>query len=105
MSDVALDQVVELALKLSVAEQAKLLERVAAHLAREVDETLPDSIDFDWTDEELNELFKPGSPKTGIEIATMLESGELDSTMWSEMINPHITDPVEWVKALRRAQR
>ena len=37
MSDIALDQVVALALKLSIAEQAKLLERVAAHLAREVE--------------------------------------------------------------------
>ena len=37
MSDAALDQVVELALKLTVQEQAKLLERVAAHLAREVE--------------------------------------------------------------------
>ncbi|CAG0977058.1 hypothetical protein ANRL4_01630 [Anaerolineae bacterium] len=37
MSDVALDQVVELAFKLTIADQAKLLERVAAHLAREVE--------------------------------------------------------------------
>ena len=34
MSDLALNQVVELALKLTAAEQAKLLERVAAHLAQ-----------------------------------------------------------------------
>ncbi|MHB8629081.1 MAG: hypothetical protein ACYDBJ_12715 [Aggregatilineales bacterium] len=39
MSDIALDQVVELALKLTVVEQAKLLERVAAHLAHEVEPT------------------------------------------------------------------
>jgi hypothetical protein len=37
MSDVALDEVVELALKLTIPDQAKLLERVAAHLAREVE--------------------------------------------------------------------
>ncbi len=37
MSEAALDQVVELALKLTITEQAKLLERVAAHLAHEVE--------------------------------------------------------------------
>jgi hypothetical protein len=36
MSGVALDQVIELALKLPIADQAKLLERVAANLAREL---------------------------------------------------------------------
>ena len=41
MSDIALDQVVALAFKLSIAEQAKLLERVAAHLAREVETPQP----------------------------------------------------------------
>jgi hypothetical protein len=56
---------------------------------------------LDWTDEELAELLKPGIPKTGAEIAAMVESGELDASAWSEMINPHIADPVEWVKALR----
>ena len=39
MSSVELDQVVELAFRLTIAEQAKLLERVAAHLAREVGST------------------------------------------------------------------
>ena len=37
MSDMELDQVVELAFRLTIAEQAKLLERVAAHLAHEVE--------------------------------------------------------------------
>src|SRR5690349_5673683 len=103
MSDRAVDKVFELALKLSVAEQARLLERVAANLAREVDKTgpTPDAL-HGWTDEELAELLKPGVPKTGAEIAAMIESGELNSDAWSEMINPHITDPVEWLKALRR---
>jgi len=36
MSDAMLEQVVQLALKLTISEQAKLLERVAANLAREV---------------------------------------------------------------------
>ena len=103
MSDIVLDQVVALALQLSISEQAKLLERVAANLAREVDE--PDQSlndDSDWTEEELEELFKPVKPKTGAEIARMIESGELGSTAQSEMINPDIDDPVEWLKALRK---
>src|SRR5258708_6409233 len=97
MSDAALKQVLDLALKLSVTEQAQLLERVAAHIAQEVDEN-----GIDWTEDELTELLKPGEPKSGAEIAAMIESGELDTSAWSEMMNPHITDPVEWVKALRR---
>ncbi len=103
MSDVALDQVVELALKLTVPDQARLLEQVAAHLAREVNKPVSE-IDEprDWTDAELAELLKPGSPKAGAEIAAMITAGELGSNDWSEMINPEITDPVEWLKALRR---
>ena len=103
MSDAALEQVIDLALKLTMTEQAQLLERVAAHLAYEVDETEPvTSTEIDWTEEELSELLKPGEPKTGAEIAAMIESGQLDTNAWSEMMNSHITDPVEWVQALRR---
>ena len=102
MSDVALDQVYELALRLSIAEQAKLLGRVAAHLAHEVEvATTSPNEQLAWTDEELTELLKPSSPKTGAEIAAMIEAGELNTSAWSEMVNPQITDPVEWVKALR----
>ena len=41
MSDIALDQVVTLAFKLSITEQAKRLERVPAHLAHEVETPQP----------------------------------------------------------------
>ena len=41
MSDIAIDQVVTLAFKLSITEQAKRLERVATHLAREVEALQP----------------------------------------------------------------
>src|SRR5579859_5343406 len=37
MNALALDQVVDLALKLSLSDQAKLVERVAANLVREVE--------------------------------------------------------------------
>ena len=103
MSDAILDELVALALKLSVAEQAKLLERVAANLAREVnspEQSQPSELE--WTNEELTELFKPSEPRTGKEIAAMLQSGELGAITGSETINPDISDPVEWVKALRR---
>src|SRR5690242_7290402 len=45
MSDEALDQVIELTFKLTIAEQAKLLERVAAHLAREIEPAEADAPD------------------------------------------------------------
>ena len=45
MSVISLDQVVALASKLSIAEQAKLIERVAAHLAREIETPQPQD---DW---------------------------------------------------------
>jgi len=103
MSDVALEQVIDLAFKLSVTEQATLLERVAAHLADKADKTaLPVNSESEWTDEELRDLLVPGSPKSGAEIAAMIESGELDTNAWSEMMDPHIADSVEWVKALRQ---
>lgn len=102
MSDIVLEEVVALALRLSISEQARLLERVAANLANEVESPVqgtPD--DTAWTDEELAELLKPATPRTGAEIAAMLQSGELDTHAWSEMANPHITDAVEWLKLLR----
>ncbi len=101
MSDAALNQVVKLAFKLTIAEQARLLERIAANVAQ-AHEDVPPEERLDWTEEELTELLKPGIPQTGAEIAAMIESGGLDTSAWSEMINPHITDSVEWVKALRR---
>lgn len=103
MSDMVLDQIVEMAFKLSVAEQAKLLERVAAHLATSVEEAEPVAEErLDWTVEELKELLSPSQPKTGAEIAALITAGGLDTSEWAMMINPHITDAVEWVKALRR---
>jgi hypothetical protein len=102
MNDMTGDEVFELALKLSIPEQARLLERVAANLAREVDTANPVFLEEDHlTDAELGDLLRSDRPKSGAEIATMIESGELNADAWSEMINPHITDPVEWLRALR----
>lgn len=97
-----LEEVLALALRLSVPEQAQLLERVAANLAHEVGLRRRElSAETAWTDAELAELIKAPAPKTGPEIAAMIESGELDTRAWSEMANPHITDALEWLKALR----
>lgn len=40
-------------------------------------------------------------PKTGADIVAMLES--LDAPI--ELVDPHIDDPVEWVKAQRRKRQ
>ncbi len=102
MDDTAVDEIFELAQKLSIAEQARLLERVAANLVRQVDTAGPAFAEGnELTDAELAELLKPGTPKAGAEIAAMIESGELNANAWSEMLNPHLSDPVEWLKALR----
>jgi hypothetical protein len=58
MSDAALDQVVELALKLTVSEQAKLLERVAANLAREV-EMSPKQLNLESLADRTYEVWSP----------------------------------------------
>jgi len=54
-----------------------------------------------WTKAELRELMRP-DPKTGAEIAAMIESGEVDTSVWAAM---EIPDVVEWVKDLRRQER
>jgi hypothetical protein len=51
-----------------------------------------------WTEEELHELMAP-EPKTGAEIAAMLEKMEP-----IELVDPEITDPSEWVEAQRRKE-
>lgn len=54
-----------------------------------------------WTEQELRELMRP-DPKTGAEIAAMIESGEVDTSVWAAM---DIPDVVEWVETLRRQER
>lgn len=54
-----------------------------------------------WTQEELRELMRP-DPKSGAEIAAMIESGEVDTSVWAAM---NIPDVVEWVQELRRQER
>lgn len=54
-----------------------------------------------WTEEEIRELMRP-KPKTGAEIAAMIESGEVDTSVWAEM---DIPDVVEWLQNLRHQER
>jgi len=54
-----------------------------------------------WTAEELRELMRP-DPKSGAEIAAMIESGEIDTSVWAAM---DILDVAEWVQGLRRQER
>ena len=100
MSDITFDQVKQMIEQLPSDEVVRLREWLNLPTVDDAEE--PPEEDFDWTDEELAELFKPGVPKTGVEIAAMIASGVFDNSDWSRMINPHITDSVEWVKALRR---
>ena len=84
VSDAALEQVVALALQLSAAEQARLLERVAANLAHYINEpsqTQPSDQTKTW----------------GQRMLDMLD--QLDTSAWEAMDMP---DSVEWVKEQRR---
>jgi hypothetical protein len=92
-------------LKIAEATRIDLREVMIEALERRVleDSTANRTLDEqrDWTQEELAELLSPSEPKSGAEIAAMINAGGLDMSAWSQMINPHITDSVEWVKALR----
>jgi hypothetical protein len=84
MSDIALDQVVALALKLSATEQAKLLERVAANLSQTIEQpqsAIPADSTATW----------------GAQMVELLD--QLDFSEWEAM---DISDPVEWLKAQRQ---
>ncbi len=87
MSDIVLDQVVALALQLSPAEQAKLLERVASNLAHHINET-----------SEPEQGLPSNQTKTwGQQMLDMLD--QLDTSAWEAMAIP---DSVAWVKEQRR---
>ena len=68
----------------------------SAALIPSVDEVPPT-----WTDEEIRVMMRP-NPKTGAEIAAMLESGEIDTSVGAEL---EIADVVTWLEDLRRRER
>jgi hypothetical protein len=118
---------------LSMAEKAQLIEWLGGELRQELARQSPESVapEYDgthrneingftktaqllpqdeipweeqpWTAEELHELMCP-DPKTGAEIAAMIESGEVDTSVWAAM---DIPDVVEWINEQRhqRMQR
>ncbi|MBN2303727.1 MAG: hypothetical protein JXQ72_04585 [Anaerolineae bacterium] len=75
------DEILEQARTLSPQERAELVERLM---------TMRDPADP-----------PPKRPKTGAEIVAMLEA--MDSPI--ELVDSHLEDPVEWVKAQRRKRR
>lgn len=79
MSDIELDQVTELALRLSPAERLRLVERVVSSVGREL--TADSSQTEHW----------------GQHVISLLES--LDLSEWQQ-----IDDPVQWVRQQRREQ-
>jgi len=54
--------------------------------------------DMPWTEAEIQELMT-SDPKSGAEIATMLQQMEP-----IEFVDPEIIDPVEWVETQRRKE-
>ena len=84
------------------------LEKLPALRPGKVQVTISELVDAElpweerpWTPEEIKALMK-SEPKTGAEIAAMILSGEVDTSVWAEM---DIPDSVEWVKEQRRQRR
>ncbi len=112
------------------------LEKLPALRPGKVQVTISELVDAElpwaerpWTPEEIQELMK-SEPKTGAEIAAMILSGEVDTSVWAEdaaseppsqwgkqlvtLLNEldtsewqakDIDDPVAWVKEQRRQKR
>ncbi len=97
MGDIEFEQVVDLALRLSTAEQARLIERLASamHETLVIDDHAGDQehIEPAWTDEEIAEMMKI-EPMTGAEIVAAGLTGT-----WADL---GITDGAEWVNEQRR---
>lgn len=90
------DDVLERALELPLAEQARLMERLAAAIRDEFTEREPATDVPLWTDDELAEMTQI-EPMTGAEIiAAGLTGG------WSDM---GIEDSGEWVNAQKQKRK
>jgi hypothetical protein len=85
-----LDEVVALALKLAPKERLQLIERVASSVERELVEA-PAQFPLQ------NGQVLQSTPMTAAAIAAMLEQMEP-----IELVDPEVTDPVEWVQTQRR---
>jgi hypothetical protein len=102
MSDVEFEEVVELALQLSPAQQARLMEHLAVSVRNSLainENDADDSDEAPWTPEALQELMRV-EPLTGAEIVAAGLTGT-----WADL---DISDGGEWVneqKRLRKAKR
>jgi beta-lactamase class D len=97
MGSVQYEEVIELALQLSPAEQARLMEQLAVSVRQALSDQADEDQDIPaWTPEEIAEMLKP-EPKTGAEIvAAGLIGG------WADL---NIEDGAEWVNARKRQRK
>ncbi len=93
MSEVQFDEVVMLALQLPPAEQARLMERLAAAVRDALTETIDET---PWTDEEIAEMTKT-EPLTGAEIVAAGLTGG-----WADL---DISDGAAWVNEQKRKRK
>ena len=130
MSDLLLQEARTIGKQLSVAQKAQLIEWLSSDLHQALvaqtettsvitphplnghdngydlgisittDQDL-DEVEPTWTAAEISALMKP-DPKTGAEIAAMIESGEIDTSIGAEL---DIPDVVKWLENLRRQER
>lgn len=96
MSDMQIEEIIELALQLSPVEQAHLIERLEAAMSQSAVSEQDNDDEAPWTREELAEMMKV-TPKTGAEIVA---SGVLGG--WA---NKGITDGAEWVNEQKRKRK
>lgn len=60
-----------------------------------------EDVETPWTLDEVQAMIRP-DPKSGAEIAAMIKSGEIDTSIGAEM---EISDVVVWLENLRRQER
>ena len=130
MSDLLLQEARTIGKQLSVAQKAQLIEWLSRDLHQALVEqtetanvVIPrplnghdnghdlrasvttdqdlDEVEPTWTEAEIRALMKP-DPKTGTEIAAMIESGEIDTSIGAEL---DIPDVVKWLENRRRQER
>ena len=88
-------EIIEELHKLTLDQQRKVLDFVRS---LPPDNPAPDWENTPWTEEELRELMQP-KPKTGAEIAALIENmSPID------LVDSHIIDPVEWIKIQRQKE-
>lgn len=97
MSDIEFDEVMEKALRLSPAEQARLMERLAVSVRAVLDtDTMTETLEATWTPEDIAELMKV-EPLPPAEVVAL---GLLGT--WADL---GITDGAEWVNEQKRKRR